>query len=253
MKNYFKFDFKKKTIFIGSIKKNNYFCHNITPKVKFIIDKSNSTNKRYFFDSKQKFAFYDFKNFLNKLSFKEANLISIAQSIFEWNNINNFCSKCGTILRKENLGWSNKCSSCDKKIFPRIDPVVIMLIKNNDHILLARSRFWPKGMFSCPAGFMEPGETIEDAAKRETFEEVGLKLKKIKYVSSQPWPFPYSLMIGCSGETRNTKIKIDNEELEQARWFSKKEVMIAFRGESNWFPARKGAIARNLIKDWLKN
>ncbi len=252
-KNHFKFDFEKKTIFIGSIKKKNYFCHNILLKKDVKVGKSRCINKTLFLETNPKFGFYDSKCFLNRLSLKEANLISIAKSIFEWNNINNFCSKCGAILKKEDMGWLNKCSECEIKIFPRIDPVVIMLIKNKDHILLARSKFWPKGMFSCPAGFMEPGETIEDAVKRETFEEVGLKLKKIKYISSQPWPFPYSLMIGCSGETKNYKIKIDYEELEQAKWFSKKEVMVAFQGKSKWFPARKGAIARELIKNWLKN
>ena len=99
---------------------------------------------------------------------------------------------------------------------------------------------------------MEPGETIEDAVRRETMEEVGIKLKKIKYMYSQPWPFPYSLMIGCSGQTKSFKIKTDYEELEDAKWFSKKEVKKALQKKSNWFPARKGAIARNLITQWLK-
>ena len=141
---------------------------------------------------------------------------------------------------------------CNFKAFPRIDPVVIMLITKGNDILLGRSHGWPKKMYSCLAGFIEPGETIEAAAQREAMEESGIKIKNVKYITSQPWPFPASLMMGCTGEAQNRTIKIDRDELEDAIWVSKEDVFQALNGlDNSIFMARKGAIARHLIEKWI--
>ena len=125
------------------------------------------------------------------------------------------------------------------------------MIHHQDKALLGRSPNWPKGMFSCLAGFMEPGESIEAAVARETYEEAGVLVTNIKYVTSQPWPFPSSLMIGCMAEAKSLKISIDPEELEDARWFSKKELRQAISTRGQWWPAREGSIARFLINQWI--
>ena len=125
------------------------------------------------------------------------------------------------------------------------------MVYHKDKALLGRSYAWPKGMFSCLAGFMEPGESIESAVSRETFEETGVLIKNIKYVTSQPWPFPASLMIGCMAEAKSYTISIDKDELEDARWFSKKEISQALKCKGEWWPAREGSIARFLINQWV--
>ena len=140
-----------------------------------------------------------------------------------------------------------------KKSFPRTDPVVIMLIERADSILLGRSSLWPKGMYSCLAGFLEPGESIEDAVRRETFEEVGITLNSVKYITNQPWPFPHSLMIGCRAATTQKYLKIDYAELEDARWFKKNELISLNESENPKLKlARKGSIANHLIENWIK-
>ena len=126
------------------------------------------------------------------------------------------------------------------------------MVYHKDRALLARSPAWPKGMFSCLAGFMEPGESIEAAVSRETFEETGILVKNSKYVTSQPWPFPSSLMIGCIAEAKSHEISIDEDELEDARWFSRKEISQALKSKDKWWPAREGSIARFLINQWVE-
>ena len=139
------------------------------------------------------------------------------------------------------------------RVLFRSDPVVIMLIERKDSILLGRSSIWPKGMYSCLAGFLEPGERVEDAVRRETFEEVGIKLNSIEYVTNQAWPFPHSLMIGCRATAESSRLQIDYSELEDARWFRKKE-LISLQENNNFSLklARKGTIANYLIEEWIK-
>ena len=170
----------------------------------------------------------------------------------EWQKRVNFCQSCGGKLTSEKAGWEKTCKECNFKQFPRIDPVVIMLIKKGNEILLGRSHGWPKKMYSCLAGFIEPGETIEAAAEREAMEESGIKLKNVRYITSQPWPFPASLMMGCTGEAQNRSLKIDKDELEDAIWGSKEQVFRALNGlDQSIFMARRGAIARYLIEKWV--
>ncbi|MCF3639013.1 NAD(+) diphosphatase [Rhizobium sp. TRM95111] len=183
-----------------------------------------------------------------------------ASSLLTWNASNRFCGKCGTRTRMEAGGYRRVCEGCSHTIFPRTDPVAIMLVIDleRDLCLLGRSPHFPEGMYSCLAGFVEPGETIEHAVRRETFEESGIKVGRVRYHASQPWPMPHSLMIGCYGEARSFDIHRDERELEDCRWFTRAETeaMLARNaviglapGETT--PPPKGAIAHRLMRDWL--
>ena len=196
--------------------------------------------------------FCDLRNLLPILNARYANLCATAKSIYEWQTRVKFCQSCGGKLTSEKAGWEKACKKCSFKQFPRIDPVVIMLIKKGNDILLGRSHGWPEKMYSCLAGFIEPGESIEGAAEREAMEESGIKIKNVKYITSQPWPFPASLMMGCTGEAQNRTLKIDKDELEDVIWASKEEVFRALNGlDKSIFMARRGAIARYLIEKWV--
>ena len=208
--------------------------------------------KNYHPDLPQDTFFCDLRNLLPVLNAKYANLCATAKGIFEWHKRVNFCQSCGSKLSSEKAGWEKACKKCNFKHFPRIDPVVIMLITKGNDILLGRSHGWPEKMYSCLAGFIEPGETIEAAAEREAMEESGIKIKNVKYITSQPWPFPASLMMGCTGEAQNRTIRIDKDELEDAIWVSKEDVFRALNGiDKSIFMARRGAIARYLIEKWV--
>lgn len=151
-------------------------------------------------------------------------------------------------------GWQRDCGTCDGKHFPRTDPVVIMLITRGNSVLMGRSPYWPEGMYSLLAGFVEPGETLEAAVRREVFEEAGIKVGQVDYLASQPWPFPNSLMFGCHGEALNDEITIDPVEIEDAIWVSREEMMLTFAGENpKMLPARKGAIAHFILEHWLSD
>ena len=149
-------------------------------------------------------------------------------------------------------GWQRKCPACGAHHFPRTDPVVIMLITNGNSVLMGRSPQWPEAMYSLLAGFVEPGETIEAAVRREVLEESGVVVGEVRYLSSQPWPFPNSLMFGCQGFATSTEITIDPVEIEDAMWVSREAMMEATAGHNPAMrPARKGSIARFLIERWL--
>jgi len=150
-------------------------------------------------------------------------------------------------------GWQRTCPACGRHHFPRTDPVVIMLITHQDSVLLGRSPGWPEGMYSLLAGFIEPGETMEAAVRREVFEESGIKVGPVGYLASQPWPFPASLMFGCNGEALTTDITLDPVELEDACWVSRSDMALVFAGEHPTInPARKGAIAHFLLDNWFR-
>ena len=149
-------------------------------------------------------------------------------------------------------GWQRACQACDARHFPRTDPVVIMLITLGNSVLMGRSPHWPEGMYSLLAGFVEPGETIEAAVRREVFEEAGIKVGEVRYLASQPWPFPNSLMFGCQGFATSDDITIDPVEIENAFWVTREDMMAATAGQRpDMRPARQGSIARFLIEKWL--
>ena len=179
-----------------------------------------------------------------------------ARSLTNWHARHGFCANCGAATTMANGGYRRDCAVCGTQHFPRTDPVVIMLAIDvgSDRVLLGRQKQFAPGMYSCLAGFLEPGETIEDAVRRETLEESGIRVGRVRYHASQPWPFPSSLMIGCHGEALTTDIRRDEAELEDCRWFSRDEVCAMLAGthpEGLKAPMRM-AIAHHIVRAWAE-
>lgn len=196
--------------------------------------------------------FAELRAVMSMLSPRDAELAATAKAIFGWHDTHGFCARCGAQSDVTQAGWQRVCQACGGSHFPRTDPVVIMLITRGNKVLLGRSPGWPEGMYSCLAGFVEPGETIEAAVRREVWEEAGVHVGEVRYLASQPWPFPSSLMFGCQGFATSDDITIDPVEIEDALWVSREEVMDAFAGlREGLLPARKGAIAHFLLRNWV--
>ena len=244
-------------IFLGEFENKNIFLWDISDSKEVLGNKEqigsfSDGEKNYHPDLPKGTYFCDLRNLLPLLNTNHANLCATAKGLYEWHKRVNFCQSCGGKLSSEKAGWEKACQKCNFKQFPRIDPVVIMLITKGNDLLLGRSHGWPEKMYSCLAGFIEPGETIEAAAEREAMEESGIKIKNVKYITSQPWPFPASLMMGCTGEAQNRTIHIDKDELDDVIWVSKEAVFQALNGlDKSIFMARRGAIARYLIEKWV--
>lgn len=183
----------------------------------------------------------------------EAGAVAHARSLFNWHLSHPFCSKCGARTMLSHGGYRRDCPQCQAQHFPRTDPVVIMAITHGDRVLLGRQARFPPGMYSCLAGFLEPGETIEDAVRRETWEEAGVRVGRVAYHSSQPWPFPNSLMIGCVGEALSEAIVPDQNELEDCRWFTRDEAiaMLAGTHAGGVTSPKPIAIAHHLLKAFI--
>lgn len=189
-----------------------------------------------------------------------------ARSLVDWHARHRFCANCGSRTKIAKGGWQRNCLSreqggCGAQHFPRTDPVTIMLVENDGRLLLGRQPRFPPRSFSALAGFVEPGETIEEAVAREVWEEAGLKVRDVEYIATQPWPFPSQLMIGCYSQTDESDITLDVEELEEARWFTRDEVEHAMAhakgyegdGTETAFTAPPpAAIAHSLLKWWLE-
>jgi NAD+ diphosphatase len=197
-------------------------------------------------------GFAELRGLMTLLSPRAAELAATARAILQWHASHGFCAKCGAASVVTMAGWQRTCPACDTHHFPRTDPVVIMLVTHGNRCLMGRSPGWPEGMYSCLAGFVEPGETIEAAVRREVAEESGIRVGAVRYLASQPWPFPASLMIGCAAEAITDAITIDPVELDDALWISREEMVTVMAGEHPRLkPARKGAIAHFLIANWL--
>jgi NAD+ diphosphatase len=181
--------------------------------------------------------------------------IAEAKAVLHWHVRHRFCPNCGAATRLVCGGWRRDCPQCKAEHFPRTDPVVIMLAIDGDRCLLGRSPRFVPTMWSCLAGFVEPGESIEDAVHRETREEAGITCGRVVYFASQPWPFPASLMIGCHAEALTHEIVVDREELEDARWFSKDEIgsMLTRKHPQGLTTPPPVAIAHHIIRAWVED
>ena len=196
--------------------------------------------------------FAELRAIMTQLSARDAELAATGRGLLEWHRTHGYCATCGAPSNMVMAGWQRNCPACNRSHFPRTDPVVIMLVTHGNKVLMGRSHAWPEGMYSLLAGFVEPGETLEAAVRREVFEESGIRVGQVRYLASQPWPFPASLMFGCAGKALNENITIDPKEIEDALWVSREDMLDVFEGvHPEIKPARKGAIAHFLLEHWL--
>ncbi len=183
----------------------------------------------------------------------EGSLLAYARGISWWHQRHGFCGVCGSPTESREGGHVRRCTNpaCGAQHFPRTDPAVIMLVHDGERCLLGRQRIWPTGMHSTLAGFVEPGESLEEAVAREVEEETAVVVDEVRYHSSQPWPFPASIMLGFHARARSTEIEVDESELELARWFDRRFLLEHKDGDDFRLP-RRDSIARRLIEDWLR-
>ena len=185
------------------------------------------------------------------LSPVDAAMGATTRALFNWTRTHRFCSRCGARSAPVMAGWQRQCAECKAQHFPRTDPVVIMLVVRGNRLLMGRSPGWPEGMYSALAGFVEPGESLEAAVRREIFEETGITAGAVRYVASQPWPWPNSLMLGFLAEATSDEITLDHE-LEDACWITREDLVDVLAGlHPRVRRPRNGAIAHYLISRWL--
>jgi len=183
---------------------------------------------------------------------RDTAILGQAKALIDWHQRHGFCPRCGGRTTLADAGYKRVCGGCNAEHFPRTDPVVIMLATHADACLVGRGKQFPPGMFSALAGFIEPGETIEEAVRRELFEEAGVRVGAVTYYATQPWPFPSSLMIGCFAEAVGPEITVDGNELAEAFWLERSKARALIGGEridGLWVPPSI-AIAHHLIKTW---
>lgn len=183
----------------------------------------------------------------------EVALYGAARSVIDWHYRHGFCARCGAATAVFRAGWGRRCAGCNAEHFPRVDPVVIMLAEHEGRVLLGRQPQFPPRMYSALAGFLEPGESIEEAVGRELFEEAGVRVTAVRYVLSQPWPFPSSLMIGCIAPVASDALTLDTQELQDAIWVDRAEVSAVLRGEpdARIMTPPPLAIAHSLLSAWV--
>jgi len=194
--------------------------------------------------------FHDLRYLGSVIPADEANLIAHARALVLWHGLQKYCGLCGAQTRAESGGNTRICTNdeCATRTFPKVDPAIIVLVTRDDKCLLGRQTGWPEGRYSTIAGFVEPGESLEDAVRREVAEETNIRVAGVHYHSSQPWPFPSALMLGFNAIASSDDIQLNDEELEDAQWFSRKELRSGFPK----LPFRL-SIARRLVDDWLND
>lgn len=196
--------------------------------------------------------FADLRALMTRLSPLDAEIAGTARSLLEWHRTHRFCPACGAPSEVAEGGWLRICLGCGRRHFPRTDPVVIMLVTHGNSLLIGRSPGWPENFYSLLAGFMEPGETVVGAVRREVAEEAGIAIGEVRLLSTQPWPFPASLMIGCHARALGRALTLDPAELEDATWINREDALAIFAGTHPRIGApRRGAIAHFLMKLWL--
>src|SRR6266849_7583942 len=196
--------------------------------------------------------FADLRSLGARLERREGALLALARAMMFWHSRHRFCGLCGSPTRSEEAGHMRRCTDpgCDTMHFPRTDPAVIMLVTDGDRALLGRNKNFVQGMYSTLAGFVEPGESLEDAVAREVREETAIEVGAVHYHSSQPWPFPANIMLGFHAEATSTAITVDYGELADARWFERNWLLSHVDDDSFRLP-RRDSIARRLLEDWL--
>lgn len=190
---------------------------------------------------------------LASLPAEDVAIYGAARSLLNWHARHRFCSCCGGPTVAAKGGWQRDCGACRAQHFPRTDPVTIMIVEHEGRLLLGRQPRFTAGLYTALAGFVEPGETVEEAVAREVFEEAGVRVRDVSYVTSQPWPFPSSLMIACHAYADDPAIRVDETELEDARWFTRAEVEAAVRGEADaaFLAPASRAVAHQLLCWWV--
>jgi NAD+ diphosphatase len=191
---------------------------------------------------------------LNRMAPEDAAIWGAARSLLEWHGRHAFCGRCGQATFAFRGGWGRRCGDCGLEHFPRVDPVVIMLAEYRGKVLLGRQPRYPAGRFSALAGFLEPGESIEEAVAREIFEEAGIRVSQVRYVASQPWPFPGQLMIACIARAESDEVVLDTNELEDAMWVDRAGVAAALAGapDAPFDAPPFYAIANTLLRHWVE-
>jgi NAD+ diphosphatase len=189
------------------------------------------------------------------VTFDHLPALAETKALLHWHARHCFCANCGAPSNMSQAGWRRDCPQCKAQHFPRTDPVAIMLAFDGEHCLLGRSARFVPNSYSCLAGFVEPGESIEEAVRRETLEEAGIRCGRVRYFASQPWPFPSSLMIGCHAQAISREITIDRDELEDARWFSREETaaMLVRQHPQGLITPPPSAIAHHIIRAWVED
>ncbi len=196
--------------------------------------------------------YLDLRAMASLLSTDDGSVMAYARGLLYWHRRHRFCGACGSPTEIVSAGHVRRCTNGDCAIdqFPRTDPAIIVLVSHGDLCLLGRQRVWPKGMYSTLAGFVEPGESLEEAVMREVHEESGVVVEAPRYHSSQPWPFPGSIMLGFHATARDTALNVDTDELETADWFHRDQLLNSREDDTFRLP-RRGSIARRLVEDWL--
>jgi len=192
---------------------------------------------------------------LIQLPATEVALFGGARSIADWHARHRFCAQCGGPTKIAKGGWQRGCTACEAQHFPRVDPVAIMLVEHEGSLLVGRGLGWPERSYSALAGFIEPGESIEEGVKREVWEEVGVRVRDVSYIASQPWPFPSQLMIGCHGFADSRDLTIDETEIDDAQWFTRAQIedaMVNGKDAQSFIPPPRTAIAHYLLQHWLE-